>query len=63
MDGNLRQSSWEKDGQKHSRLDVSVRNITFTGDKVVSDSESTKSVPVEQKDYEPTDISVGDIPF
>lgn len=62
VDGNLRQSSWEKDGQKHSRLDVAVRNITFAGDKS-SEESSAKSVPVEQKDYEPTDIPVGDIPF
>lgn len=29
--GRLRQSKWEKDGQKHSRLEVIADNVTFTG--------------------------------
>ena len=30
-EGRLRQSKWEKDGQKHSRLEVIADNVTFSG--------------------------------
>lgn len=30
IDGKLRYSSWEKDGQKRSKVDVAVDNIEFT---------------------------------
>ena len=31
VQGRLRQSKWEKDGQKHSRLEVIADNVTFSG--------------------------------
>lgn len=31
VEGKLRQETWEKDGQKHSRLKVNVDDMQFTG--------------------------------
>lgn len=31
VQGRLRQSKWENDGQKHSRIEVIADNVTFSG--------------------------------
>lgn len=37
IEGHLKQSRWEKDGQKHSRIDVAVEEIQLLGSSKKSD--------------------------
>ena len=52
--GRLDQSSWEKDGQKHTKIQIIVDNFEFMAAK----SEST-----EKADNNDNQISLDDIPF
>lgn len=49
VQGRLRQSKWEKDGQKHSRLEVIADNVTFSGRA--------------KRDDVPDEVYDGDCPF
>ena len=46
VDGRIRQSAWEKDGQKRSKLEVIVSNIDFMSKK----QEPTYEMPLYESD-------------
>ena len=54
--GVLNQESWEKDGQKRSKLNVVVRDVQLLENKPM-----TKTQPAEEEMSEPVDLS--QIPF
>lgn len=54
--GVLNQESWEKDGQKRSKLNVVVRDV-----QLLENKSAVKTQPVEEDMSEPIDLS--DIPF
>lgn len=54
--GVLNQESWEKDGQKRSKLNVVVRDVQLLENKPIA-----KPQPVEEEMSEPVDLS--QIPF
>lgn len=56
--GELEQESWEKDGQKHSKLGVLVRELQFIEKR---DSDSVAASQAEKLMGEP--VSLDDIPF
>ena len=55
LEGKLRQSRWEKDGKKHSRISVMVDEIDWTGNKR-QEAESAD-------DQAPATVYDEDIPF
>ena len=60
IDGRLRQSTWEKDGQKHSRLEVIVDDIDFMARRAEGKAEAGEpSIPADAGEALYTD----DIPF
>jgi single-strand DNA-binding protein len=73
VQGRLSQRSWEKDGQKHSKVEVVASDVTFLdgggqggdgGGRAASAPRSTtakKSEAVEEIDDKPIDLS--EIPF
>jgi single-strand DNA-binding protein len=51
VNGRLRTSSWEKDGQKHSRLELVVDNARFYPAQVINHQNgSDSSTPVPESD-------------
>ena len=56
VEGRLRTSSWEKDGQKRSRTEIHADDVTLCGGK--SEPQSQRPAPVAN-DYVPDD----DLPF
>lgn len=69
IDGKLRWSQWEKDGQKRSKVDVTVDNIELlsprNGGASYQDSSSVSSIPTPEKIPAAPEITVydDDIPF
>lgn len=71
--GRLSQRSWEKDGQKHNKVEVVANDVTFLDGGAQNGSERTASAPrksapsknaepaVEDIDDKPIDLS--EIPF
>lgn len=59
IEGRLRWSQWEKDGQKHSKLSVIVDEIEFMSRKSGDPVEQTFGVQMQ----EVTDVYAEDIPF
>lgn len=55
--GHHSYSSWEKDGQKHSKLEISVDEFKFVGPP--ADKKSDAAAPAKAGD----DVDYGDIPF
>ena len=51
ISGKLRYSTWEKDGQKRSKVDVFIDHIEF-----MSRAEQKPKQPTYEDDYEPFDI-------
>lgn len=47
IEGKLRWSSWEKDGQKRNKVEVIIDDIEFTGEKV-----SRSDAPAQQEHYD-----------
>ncbi len=60
VQGRLQSSSWEKDGQKHSKLEVLANDVTFL------DNQKSATKTEEQKASEKVDeeaIDLNSIPF
>ena len=57
VDGKLRYSSWERDGQRRSKLEVIVDEIEFMSRR---DAQAATAAPVQA---EPLDVYDEDIPF
>lgn len=68
IEGKLRYSSWEKDGQRRSKLDVVVNEMVFTPAKN-SPSESPKTAyntgydRIRESDFQPASPYDENIPF
>lgn len=61
--GELRYSTWEKDGQRHSKLDVIVDDIVFMSQRQ-GGSQPTQAAPAPQAPMPPAvDPYDDDIPF
>lgn len=56
IDGKLRYSSWESNGQKRSKLEVVVDDVDLLGGKRSTDQQATQQA-------EPADVYNDDIPF
>lgn len=56
IDGKLRYSSWESNGQKRSKLEVVVDDVDLLGGKRSTDQQATQQ-------GEPADVYNDDIPF
>ncbi|MDR1087857.1 MAG: single-stranded DNA-binding protein [Coriobacteriales bacterium] len=71
IDGKLRWSSWEKDGQKHSKVDVTVDNLEFLSSRNNSEGgsyQASVATPAPTADTIPatpeiTVYDADDIPF
>ena len=69
VQGRLSQRQWEKDGQKHSRIEVVANDITFldgpnnNGEAVAADTEAPKAATTEEVAPADDEIDLSDIPF
>lgn len=62
IEGRLRYSSWEKDGQKRSKLEVVVNEIEFMSPrKATSDGQLAASTPKADDGF--ADVFDSDLPF
>ncbi len=59
IEGRLHYSSWEKDGQRRSRLEIIVDTIDLAG----NGKQNSKSQPIQQPQYEELEMAEEDIPF
>lgn len=57
VQGRLQSRSWEKDGKKHSKVEVLANDVTFL------DAKTAKSVEDAIEDVGDDPISLDDIPF
>ena len=62
IEGKLRWSQWERDGQKRSKLEVIVDEIEFMSQRNGGDGGSDECQP-ESTDYDPAGVYDEDIPF
>lgn len=55
VSGRLSQNTWEKDGEKHSRVEVVAERVDFLSPKKTSDSPATEehAIEVGGEDLEP----------
>ena len=60
IEGKLRYSSWEKDGQRRSKLEVIVDEIEFMSRR---DGQAAQAAAPVQAQAEPLDVYDEDIPF
>ena len=60
IEGKLRYSSWERDGQRRSKLEVIVDEIEFMGRR---DGQAAQAAAPVQAQAEPLDVYDEDIPF
>ena len=68
VSGRLDQRSWEKDGQKHSRVEIVVEDFNFLGGSSNSGSTGSPNNASNNEENAPTDIpdepiNLDDIPF
>lgn len=68
VSGRLDQRSWEKDGQKHSRVEIVVEDFNFLGGSSNSGNAGSSSSTSSNEESAPTDIpdepiNLDDIPF
>ncbi len=68
VSGRLDQRSWEKDGQKHSRVEIVVEDFNFLGGGSNSNSAGTSNSASTSDEAAPADIpdepiNLDDIPF
>ena len=63
ISGKLRYSSWEKDGQKRSKLDVVVNDIEFMSQKRDGYDDRHSQVRQEQAEYVQATYFDDDCPF
>jgi len=63
--GSLKQESWEKDGSKHSKIVVNVKEIQFLDTKKedTPDKKVEKSFEGKQQNFEDNPFADDDIPF
>lgn len=54
VEGELKQSTWEKDGEKRSKIGITVLNIQFVGGN---------KKPIEKNTEETQEVQEDDIPF
>ena len=59
IDGKLRWSQWERDGQKRSKIEVIVQDIDPSGNLKKSSGEAVEGVDIEEE----TGLYEEDIPF
>lgn len=45
VDGRLKQESWEKDGEKRSKIKLVLENFTFVGNKQEADKKEEDEIP------------------
>jgi single-strand DNA-binding protein len=63
VDGRLQQESWEKDGQKRSKLVLVVENFSFTGGPAGDNDGSPKHEYKREQAAPKAEIDPADIPF
>lgn len=59
LQGSLQQRQWEKDGQKHSKIEINVRDIVFIEPKK---QEASTSTPDDDIDLD-APVDLNNIPF
>lgn len=59
IEGKLRQDTWEKDGQKRSKLKIVCENFTFLGGRDSGDQTQPAPAPAQPT----TDVDPDSIPF
>lgn len=62
IQGELKQSRWEKDGQNHSKIEINVQNVQLLGTMDKKDNSQKPAAPSYFPDATPSDFP-GDIPF
>lgn len=63
VEGSLRTSSWEKDGQKHWRTEVVASNIILDGGKRQGSADSGGDPPPPAEDFGDFEGDDSDVPF
>ena len=63
VEGRLKQDSWEKDGEKKTRLKVVVETFQFVGSKKSGDDAEKNYTAPKKKAMSKTDVPDEDIPF
>ena len=71
VEGRLKQDTWEKDGQKHSKVKVVLESFTFVGAKKEGDGEQRppaaakvdRKAPTESEAPQSTPDDGDDVPF
>lgn len=65
--GKLHYSSWEKDGQKHSKVDIIANEIELMQNRKPQQEQPQQYQPQTQRQYQPTavpqDVYDEDLPF
>ena len=61
VDGSLRYSSWERDGQRRSKLEVAVRDVEFTSRQQQAQQPAPQQAPAQQAPA--ADVYDEEIPF
>lgn len=65
--GKLHYSSWEKDGQKHSKVDIIAQEIELMQNRKPQQEQPQQYQPQMQSQYQPTTVPNGiydeDLPF
>lgn len=57
--GKLHYSSWEKDGQKHSKVDIIAREIELMQNRKPQQEQPQQYQPQMQSQYQPTTVPNG----
>lgn len=63
VEGRLQERSWEKDGQKHSRMEVVASSVRFLSKKTPSCSEETGGESAPPEDIAPPEETTDLEPF
>lgn len=63
LEGKLRYSSWEKDGQKRSKLEVLVDEIEFMSQRQEGSSQPYSTPTYSQPEYHEAELLPYDCPF
>lgn len=71
VEGRLKQDTWEKDGQKHSKVKVVLESFTFVGVKKEGDGEqrqpaaakTSRTAPTEAEANQSSPDEGDDVPF
>ena len=63
IDGHLHYSSWEKDGEKRSNVDIIVEKFEFIGSKKKNDDQEKQNQQVAEMNVTYNDLAPKNIPF